>query len=88
MISSFAKWLAARKKKGQPSISPPKTQVSEPERDKGLDPDELERAWKDSQSADPRTGMTDSDREYWSKNNRTTNLDPDDLERAWRRSQS
>jgi hypothetical protein len=95
MIPSFTKWLSSRGKKqtppvpGRMSSEESKALLSKkpaPETPRTIDPDALEAAWKDSATADPRTGITDAQRKAANANNPKFHMDPDELERAWRAS--
>ena len=92
----FTQWLSLRKKR--PSAPVPgrmsdeesralmaKKPVDPPSR-RTLDPDELEAAWKDSFTADPRTGITDAQRKAANARNPKFHMSPDELEALWKSS--
>ena len=96
MLPSFIKWLSLRNKKQSPPV--PGRMSDEESRalfsrtptpsPRELDPDELEAAWKDFLTADPRSGITDAQRKAANANNPLFHMDPDELEDLWNRSKS
>ena len=104
MLPSFVNWLSRRKKQNTPIpgrmsdeeskrlMSSSKTQDDKDSRRLPpiytMSPEELEAHWKDSLTADSRTGITDAQRAAANANNPKHSMSPDELEDLWNRTKS